>query len=252
MTIGHISSFIRRNLPSVATAAALCAIFGSCRSSKLATLPDEGFFEPLRSIDRSQKTVSIRVDTSLKLPLQPSTADSVRKTNKERLPGTGEMGAQPRSHDHSRSLIDSSQVSGKQQPRRVEEPLRAAQPELLTLEGIRRQFEAESYKATIDGCEEMLRRGVPKNLEDQYQLILGTSYYHLSRFDLAAAALNRVVNLKGTKLKPDAYFVLGQIYKQLGVSRTARKMFEAVVRESPGSDWAAKARQQLSSMEPKQ
>ena len=97
----------------------------------------------------------------------------------------------------------------------------------------------------------MLRRGVPRDEEDQYLLMLGTSYYHLRRFDPAVASLKRVVSWKGTKLKPDAYFVMGQIYKQLGDSKKAGSMFEAVVRESPWSDLAVKAMKQIVSLKQK-
>ena len=97
----------------------------------------------------------------------------------------------------------------------------------------------------VKGFQELLWRGVSKDVEDRYQYMLGASHYNLRQFGLAAAPLRRVVNWKGSEMKADASFVLGQVYRQFGASRQARSMFEAVLKESPSIDRAAAARQEL-------
>jgi TolA-binding protein len=250
MTVQRVSSLMRCSILRFATAAAICTVIGSCKSTKQATIPDEGFFEPLRSVDQKPKVVSPRVDIAQKPSVPQIASDSLRGASKQQAAGIGDSTAHPISPEPSQpqSRIDTSQVSVGERFRRPDEPIPTGRPGILTLEGIRRQYKAQSYKATVDGCEKMLRGGVPKNEEDEYLLMLGTSYYHLKRFHQAAASLKKVVNLKGTKLKPDAYYVLGQIYTQLGLSKQARSMFEAVVRESPWSDLAVKAMQQIVSI----
>jgi TolA-binding protein len=123
--------------------------------------------------------------------------------------------------------------------RSSETPSRGSYEETL------RQYEAGEYIAAAEGFRKLLQSGVPKEVEDQYHYMIGMSQFKLKRFDLAAASLTVVAKWKGSKLRADAYFVLGQTYKQLGASRQAKSMFEAALKESPKADLAEAARNEL-------
>jgi tetratricopeptide (TPR) repeat protein len=253
MTVRNVMSHISWRVLSFALSSALCLVLGSCRSSKPATIPDEGFFQPLQSVDRKPAEGSSRVDMNNKTTARQIPVDSLQGVRKKPATRTDNQAAQTKSprSSQTQARIDSSQIPGKEPLTSAKGLARDARPTTLSLDGIRSGFLAQNYQETVDGCEEILRRGVSKNEEDQYLLMLGTSYYHLKRFDRAAASLKRVITQDGSRLKPDANFVLGQIYKQLGVSQQARRFFEAVISESPGSALATQAREQLQTIAPK-
>ena len=97
------------------------------------------------------------------------------------------------------------------------------------------QYEGDRQKAALEESGELM----------QYHYTEGLNQFELKQFDMAIASLKIVANSKGSKLRPDACFVLGQIYKQIGASAEARTMFEAVVKESSKADLTEAARKEL-------
>ena len=229
---------------------AACSVIDGCKSSRQATTPDEGFFEPLKSIERPAVPKPSKVGDAVKPPAGGQRADSLLSSQKDQERRIGALSEQMQLLETSRRGVrpDSSKemkAPSAQIPKQDVLPASPAHEEVL------QHYNAGRYKAAVEGFQELLRRGVSKDVEDQYHYMLGASHYNLRQFDLAAASLRRVVNWKGSKMKADAYFVLGQVYKQFGASRQARSMFEAVLKESPRNDLAAAARQELKELAPK-
>jgi TolA-binding protein len=229
---------------------AACSVIDGCKSSRQATTPDEGFFEPLKSIERPAVPKPSKVGDAVKPPAGGQRADSLLSSQKDQERRIGALSEQMQLLETSRRGVrpDSSKemkAPSAQIPKQDVLPASPAHEEVL------QHYNAGRYKAAVEGFQELLRRGVSKDTEDQYHYMLGASHYNLRQFDLAAASLRRVVNWKGSKMKADAYFVLGQVYKQFGASRQARSMFEAVLKESPRNDLAAAARQELKEPAPK-
>ncbi|MDP2885498.1 MAG: tetratricopeptide repeat protein [Ignavibacteria bacterium] len=223
---------------------AVCSVINGCRSSGEATNPDEGFFEPLKSIDRPVVPKPSKAGDAVKSPAGGQRADSLLTSQKDQERRIGALSEQLQLLESSRrgARADSSKELKTPSAQLSKQDGLPASP---AYEEVLQHYNAGRYKAAVEGFQELLRRGVSKDAEDQYHYMVGASHYHLRQFDLAAASLKRVVNWKGSKLKADAYFVLGQVYRQFGASRQAKSMFEAVLKESPRNDLAAAARQEL-------
>ena len=221
-----------------------CSVINGCRSSRQATNHDVGFFEPLKSIDRPVVPKPSIAGEAVKSPAGGQRADSLLTSQKDQERRIGTLSEQLQLLETSRrgARADSSKEMKTPSAQLSKQEVLPASPDY---EEVLHHYNAGRYKAAVEGFQELLRRGVSKDVEDQYHYMLGASHYNLRQFDLAAASLRRVVNWKGSKMKADAYFVLGQVYKQFGASRQARSMFEAVLKESPRNDLAAAARQEL-------
>lgn len=237
----------RLGLVSILLLLAIAAIVGGCRSSNEATL-SEGFFEPLKSVNPPSSPKPSRVANAKSPSPSDQLADSLlnRRGEQERRIGaiTGQLQRLETSGKGQKA--DSSRPAGKQ-------TIGVSQPKVQPVPGkyeeFLRQYEAGQYKAASEGFQAVLRSGVPKDVEDQCRYMIGMSHFKLRQFDLAAASLTIVANRKGSKLRGDAYFVLGQTYKQLGASRQAKTMFEAVLRESSKADLTEAARKELRDLE---
>jgi len=223
---------------------AACFVINGCRSSREAANPDEGFFEPLKSIERPVVPKPSKAGDAVKSPAGGQKADSLLSSQKDQARRIGALSEQLQLLETSRrgARPDSSKEMKAPSAQLSKQNVLPASP---AYEEVLQHYNAGRYKAAVEGFQELLRGGVPKDAEDRYLYMLGASHYHLRQFDLAASSLKRVVDWKGSKMKADAFFVLGQVYKQFGASRQARSMFEAVLKESPGNDLAAAARQEL-------
>jgi TolA-binding protein len=119
------------------------------------------------------------------------------------------------------------------------------QPAAQTDERVTRLFEAGQYNAAVEGIIPLLKPGIPKDLEDQYNYMLGVSYFNLKQYDRVAASLKSITGRKGSKLRAEAFFILGQTYRRLGARQQAKSMFEAVLRESPKAALTASTQDEL-------
>ena len=234
---------IRLGLVSILLLLASAVIVGGCRSSKQATL-SEGFFEPLKSVNPPSSPIPSKV-ADAKRPSPPDqSADSLlnRKREQERrlgvLTGRQQLPEAPRTEEKA----DASRPGAKQPVGILQS---GAQPAPAKYEEVLKEYEAGQFKAASEGFQALLRTKVPKDVEDQCRYMIGMSHSKLRQFDLAAASLKTVANRKGSKLSGDAYFALGQIYKQLGAPSQAKTMFEAVLRESSKTDLTEAARNEL-------
>lgn len=223
---------------------AVCPVINGCRSSRQATDSDEVFFEPLKSIDRRVVPKPSKAGDAVKPNAGVQRADVLLTSQKDQDRRIGALSEQLQLLETSRrgARADSSK---KLKAPSAQISKQDGLPGSLSYEEALQHYNAGRYKAAVKGFQELLWRGVSKDVEDRYQYMLGASHYNLRQFGLAAAPLRRVVNWKGSEMKADASFVLGQVYRQFGASRQARSMFEAVLKESPSIDRAAAARQEL-------
>lgn len=220
---------------------ALMMITAGCRSSKQATISD-GFFEPLKSIDRPAPLRQSTVADAQKPSSPDQFADSLLNRQREHERRIGVLTGQLQLLETSRrgNKADSSLRGVRQSPSKPD-----IQPTPGKFEEFSHQYETGQYKRAAEGFQGLLEAGVTKDVEDQCRYMIGLSYFNLRRFDLASASLKIVADRKGSKLRADAYFVLGQTYRQVGASRQAKTMFESVLRESPKPGLAEAARNEL-------
>jgi TolA-binding protein len=214
-----------------------------CGSSKKGTNADDLFFVPVQSLQTAIASTPSQTAVNAKPLSTDAKADSLLGRQREQERRIGALSAQVQRLESSRkgAAADSSmEAKGKSSPVNPETKISSGRDEEVT-----RLYESGQYKAAAEGYRNLLQSGVPADVEDQYNYKLGVCYFNLRQFDLASVALRRIVSRKNSTMKGDAYFILGQTYKQLGVSRQAKTMFEAVLRESPGSGLEAAARAQL-------
>jgi len=116
---------------------------------------------------------------------------------------------------------------------------------LLSYDAALRIYESGKYQKAIEALQELLRRGIDRDLQDNCRLWIGVSYFNLKRFDRAASKFKQVIGWRGTDKKADALFMLGQTYEQLGNRQQAKTMFEALLKEFPSGELAPVARRKL-------
>jgi TolA-binding protein len=235
-----------RTFVSMFSVLVIAVVAGGCRSSRQAPL-NEGFFEPLKSVDRSATSRPTKVVEGRKSSSLDQMTDSLLSRQKEHERRIGDLAGQMQLLETSRNG-DTVVSSRRAIPPPVGGPQPAAEPVPGKYKEVQRMYEAGQYKAAIEGFRALLQSGVPKDVEDKCHYMLGMSYFKLRQFDLAAASMKTVTNLKGSGLRADAYYVLGQTYKQLGANRQAKSMFEAVLRVSPKPALADSARNELKAL----
>lgn len=232
-----------RAIASALVLTAAVALGEGCGGSKKATNADDLFFVPLQSIQTTVASTPSQAAVKVKSTSTDASADSLLGRQREQERRIGELSAQVQRLESSRKGVPAdSSVEAKGRPSSVKSDSTSTSGRD---EEVMRLYESGQYKAAAEGFRNLLQVGVPADIEDQYNYKMGVCYFNMRQFDLASIALKRIVSRKNSKMRGDAYFILGQTYKQLGVSRQAKTMFEAVLRESPGSDLAAATRAQL-------
>jgi TolA-binding protein len=227
-----------------ALAFVLAAFLAGCRGSRDAAGANEGFFEPLKTVNRTpavKPSPGIVQNSNSGLDRM---ADSLVRQQKEQERRLGALAGQLQ-------LLESSRKGEQRDPTTEVAKLPAKQPVAETLpvsradDEVIRLYESGQYGTAVDGLQGLIRPGISKDLEDRYHYMLGVSYLHLRQFDRAASSLKVITDRKRSTLRADAYFILGQTYKQLGAKALAKRMFESVLRESPKEALAASAREEL-------
>ena len=107
-------------------------------------------------------------------------------------------------------------------------------------------YTAGQYSIAIDGFETFLRL-FPRHLNaDDAQLNIGNARYNAGEFREAVAAYQRVISdYPKTETVPQAYYKMGLSYLGLKQSDFARKAFEMLLQNYPGSGEAILAKQRL-------
>jgi TolA-binding protein len=232
-------------LPAIA-----CSLLGGCRSSRLATSTDETFFEPLKSIAQPAAVKSSQFEASGARPAWDKKADSLllhQKNQEQRITALSEQ-LELLAAARQGARADSSAESNKP-PTQASKPLiRNVPAAALTYEDALRHYKAGNYQKALEEFQELMKRGIQKDVDEEYDLYIGVSQYHLNQFDQAIATLRRVVDAPRAKNKADAYYVLGLASMRLGNTAQARTMFESVLKEFPSGDLAAAARKKLSGL----
>jgi len=243
MSASRKSQMVHDRHVSVLSLIAIALFVCGCRSSKEAAA-NEGFFEPLTSVSPPAAPKPSKVTVTQKPSPWDQLADTLLKRQGEQERRIGALAGQLQFLGTSRpsDKADSPRAIGTQPDRT---PPADVQPTLGKYEEILHQYEAGQYKAASEGFQGLLQSGVPKDVEDQYHYMIGMSYFKLRHFDQAATSLKIVANWNGSRLRADAFFVLGQIYKEFGASRHAKSMFEAALKQSPKADLDQAARNEL-------
>jgi len=107
-------------------------------------------------------------------------------------------------------------------------------------------YAAGQYDLAISGFETFLKY-FPRHMNaDDAQLNIGNSLYNAGKYREAVVEYQRVVSdYPKTDSVPAAYYKLGQSYMQLKQPDLARKSFEAILQNFPGSSEATLAKQAL-------
>lgn len=232
--------------------ALLCRLFIGCGGSRIATASDDTFFEPLKPLDRPPASKpsggayvpmvsswAVRADSLLRRMREQQQRLDAIETHLQLLEVSRQEGAPGASRGAETELPAYPRVSSERE-----------QIAVLAYGEARRLYEAQRYQDAIDAFEELLRRGVQEDLQDNCHLWIGASHFHLRQFHSAVVSLSQVVEWNGSNKRADACFLLGQTYELLGNVEQARSMFEALLKEFPDSERAASAREKLKVMKP--
>jgi TolA-binding protein len=236
-----------RSFKTCASIVVLGALFAGCRGSKDAASANEGFFEPVKTVSRPAPVKPQVAAGQTNNAGWDRMADSLLLRQKEQDQRLRDLSDQLQRLESSRKGAGRETPASTASPTikpQLTEPRPISQPD----SGIVGLFEAGRYQAAAEGLQALIQKGVPKDLEDQYHYMLGVSYLNLKQFDRAAISLKVITNRKGSKLRAEAYFILGRTYKQLGAGAMAKSMFESVLRESPKEPLASSAREELKAL----
>lgn len=218
-----------------------------CRSAKQA-ISGEGFFRPLTSVNRPAAPKPPAVADAPKPSAWDQLADSLLRRQKQQDQRIEALKGQLRRLETLRKGHEKTDYSGATRKQAEKVSLPDGQPTTVRFREFVRLYEAGQYKAASEGFRGLLHGGVPKDVEDQYHYMIGMSHFKLKEFDLALSSLRLVASWRGSTLRADAYFALGQIYKQLGVTYQAKAMFEAALRGSTKAELAKAARKELNKL----
>jgi tol-pal system protein YbgF len=107
-------------------------------------------------------------------------------------------------------------------------------------------YTAGQYSIAIDGFETFLRL-FPRHLNaDDAQLNIGNARYNAGEFREAVAAYQRVISdYPKTETVPQAYYKMGLSYISLKQPDLARKAFDTLLQNYPGSNESILAKQTL-------
>ena len=214
-----------------------------CGSSTRLSNTDDSFFVPLTSVEKQAASKPMQSPERTTTATTGSRADSLLGRQREQGQRIGELSTQIQRLEASRTNVaanSSREAYDKSSPVRPDTQLVANR-----YEDILRLYQSGRYKAAAEGFRALIVPGLSPDVEDQYNVLLGQCYFKLRQYDLASVALKKVVSRKNSKRKGDALLILGQSYQQLGFSKQAKSMFEAVLKESPGSELETAARTHL-------
>jgi TolA-binding protein len=250
MKVPNVAPSIAHRTFFMLSLAAICSFFTSCGSSTQATSSDDTFFEPVKSLDRPSTPKPAEAEKSKRQSEWITKADSLLNAIKEQERRVNALTAQLQLREATRAAAppDSSSIVKKQLPQPSKPPSRGEQPVALMYEDALRLHKSGKYQSAINAFQELLRRGIEKDLEDNCHFWIGVSHFNLREFDLALTSLRRVIDWIGSNKKADAYLMLGQTYERLGDGQQAKSMYEALLKEFPRSELAPAARRKLKAL----
>ncbi|MGB2867892.1 MAG: tetratricopeptide repeat protein [Bacteroidota bacterium] len=108
-------------------------------------------------------------------------------------------------------------------------------------------YNQKRFPEAIRGFERLLDQGIEEELADNCQHWIGESYYALGDYEKAINAFNKVVGITSASKRPDALYMLGRTYEDVGDISKARFNFQKLFKEYPKHKLAAVARQKLQS-----
>lgn len=108
-------------------------------------------------------------------------------------------------------------------------------------------YNQKRFPEAIRGFERLLDQGIEDELADNCQHWIGESYYALGDYDKAITAFNKVVGITSASKRPDALYMLGRTYEDVGDIAKARFNLQKLVKEYPKHKLATVARQKLQS-----
>jgi tol-pal system protein YbgF len=113
-------------------------------------------------------------------------------------------------------------------------------------------YTSGQYDLAIQGFEFFLKTFPTSPRAGEAQLNIGNSLYLQGKYNDAITAFRQVVTgYAGSSAVPQAYFKLGQSYEALKQPELARRAYETVIKEHPGSPDATLAKQRLDSLNKK-
>jgi len=230
----------------------LCSFCIGCGGTRQATASDDTFFKPLKSVNRPPASTSSGSGAAAVAPSWSARADSLLQTMCSQQQRLDAIAAHLQLLEASRRGApgDSSRGVKKAPVQPLKPSPQREQPSDVTYGDALRLYQTRRYQEAIDAFEELLRRGVQEELQDNCHFWIGASHFSLKQFELALESLKRVVEWKGSNKREDAYYMLGRTYEQLGKGPRARTMFETLLNEFPGSALAPSARQRLKALKP--
>ncbi len=110
-------------------------------------------------------------------------------------------------------------------------------------------FRARDFKEAIRQFEELLNRSIGANLADNCHYWIGESYYAMKKYDLAVQEFQNVLDFPSSDKANDAMLMMGSSYAAMGKTDEAKKVLGDLVKLSPDSGAARKAKAKLATME---
>jgi TolA-binding protein len=248
---------------------AMCflALFAAgCGASRDTRSSDDTFFEPVKSIalkkpveaqtgaqaKETRAEVNVAEKKNATLPRNSRAigrADSLVKTQADQERRLDELTAQLKLLESNRK---EKQDTKNPEPSRtpgsvVPAPGRDPQfPSTGYVEAVR-LYETRNYVKALSVFEELMRRRISAEERSDGAYYAGMSSFQLGRYDGAVKWL-KMVAADLPKKGIESMYTLGLAYKHLGMTDRAKAIFARVVNDSPGSNFAAQAREALKSL----
>lgn len=227
------------NLLLLLTVAMVLGTSGCQRAREENEGADGQFFEPLTSLPGTSPSLLFSADHRESDSLSLHFIDSLQT----RIDEQDHLIRQLRK-EISR-LRDSSTISSTAVADSLETTLSIPAHAPVTYEQARVQFAQKNYRGAIRSFRGLIDSGIDRTIADDCQLLIGRSFFLLQQYNQALSETGRVLEYHDSDKLAEARFLLGQCHEVTGNSRKAREMYETVVQEYPGSEFAAQSHQRL-------
>lgn len=200
---------------------------------------DDQFFEPITSLPGTSPALVFSADHRESDSLAVSFIDSLQNRIDQQEQLIEELRDEVRRLQHDPMTSNNAGADS----------VRRAPPPAITYEQAWGQFTAKNYHGAIRLFRGLIIGGIDAKLADDCQLLVGRSFFYLQQYHQALAEAEKVLRYGDSDKLDAAHFLLGQCHEVLGNSRKARKAYETILQEYPGSGLSNQARQRLSVIE---
>ena len=237
-----------RTVLFVLSLAAAGFLLAGCGQSAETTTENEAIYHPAQPSGVSPDSLQAE---NKQLRDQVNALASENRTLTARVTELEARGAGGVQHKATEQAVASSPAPGG--PPERENPEKAPAPQgfdrMAAYKAALATFRAHDFKEAILQFEELLNRSVGTDLVDNCHYWIGESYYAMKKYDLAVQEFQNVLDFPSSDKANDAMLMMGNSYAAAGKLDQAKKVLGELIKLSPDSGAAKRAKAKLQTLE---